>query len=223
MKTEPPSTNRIPVNGGTTGLSPRPLLAAVFLAVCFWGWIFGLPWGNFWWKMTAAAVVLSSFSLWYNRGALVHDYRVSLRHLGAGLLSAVLLYLIFWFGGELLQLLFPASGEKIGAVYATKSQLPHWLIAVLLVGIIAPAEEIFWRGFIQKRLVAATSPRFGLLLATSIYTLVHLWAGNPVLLLAAFVCGLIWGWLYQRSGSLSGPIFSHVLWDVSIFILLPLG
>lgn len=200
-----------------------PLFVAVFLSVCFWGWIFGTPWGNFWWKMTAAAVVLSGFSLWVNRADLSLDLCFSLRHAGYGILSAVLLYAVFWLGGELLRGVIPASGDMIAAVYAVRTALPEWAICLLLVFIIAPAEEIFWRGLVQKRLVALTNPRFGLIAGALIYALVHLWAKNGVLLPAAFICGIIWGWQYQRSGSLAGPIISHALWDAAVFIFIPLA
>jgi membrane protease YdiL (CAAX protease family) len=200
-----------------------PLLAAVFLSVCFWGWIFGTSGGNFWWKMTAAGIILSGISLWLNRNDRRRDYDFSLRQAGFGLLNAAALYLIFLAGGELLRLVFPGSGENIGAVYAARTQLPDWQIGVLLAVIIAPAEEIFWRGLIQKRLAALTSPTFGLGLGAVTYALVHLWAGNPVLLVAAFVCGVVWGGLYQHSGSLAGPIISHIVWDITIFLVWPLG
>jgi membrane protease YdiL (CAAX protease family) len=200
-----------------------PLFVAVFLGVCFWGWIFGTAWGNFWWKMTAAAVVLSGFSLWINRAVLPRDLCVSLRHAGFGILSAVLLYAVFWVGGELLRRVIPVSGNMIAAVYAVRTALPEWSICLLLVFIIAPAEEIFWRGLVQKRLAALTNPHFGLIVGALIYALVHLWAKNGVLLPAAFVCGIIWGWHYHRSGSLAGPIISHALWDATVFIFIPLA
>jgi len=203
-------------------ISVRPLLAAVFLAVCFWGWIFGLEWGNFWWKMTSAGVVLSGFSLWFNRRDLRADYCFTFANVGLGVAVAIALYAVFWAGGLFLGILFPGSRELIGSVYATKTALPEWTIALLLVCIIGPAEEIFWRGLVQKHLITATNSNVGLILAALIYALVHLWAKNGVLVLAAFVCGLIWGWLYLQRGSLIPVIVSHALWDVAIFIIAPL-
>jgi len=155
-------------------ISVRPLLAAVFLAVCFWGWIFGLEWGNFWWKMTAAGVILSGFSLWFNRRDVRADYHFTFADVALGVAVAVVLYAVFWAGGLLLGILFPGSREMIGSVYATKTALPEWTIALLLVCIIGPAEEIFWRGRVQKHLIAATNSNVGLILAALIYALVHL-------------------------------------------------
>lgn len=203
-------------------ISGRPLFVAVFLAVCLWGWIFGLDWGNFWLKMAVSAAVLAGYSLWINRADLHFDYHFSWRFVGNGIMSALFLYGIFWVGGYVLPHLLPSSRELIGAVYATKSALPAWTIVFLLALVIGPAEEIFWRGLVQKRLVAVTSPQFGLILGAVLYALVHLWAKNVVLILAALICGLVWGWQYLKSGSLIGVILSHVLWDIAVFIVAPL-
>jgi membrane protease YdiL (CAAX protease family) len=200
-----------------------PLFTGVFLGVVFWGWVFGLPSGNFWWKISIATAFLSSFALWINRTSLAEDFSLTRRDVGWGVVSAGVLYAVFWLGGAVLRAILPESGSMISAVYATRSALPLWALALLFICVIAPAEEIFWRGLIQKHLVRLSGPRFGVFAAALIYALVHLWANNAVLLLAAFVCGLAWGWLYQYSKSLSGPIFSHMLWDLTIFVLAPLG
>ncbi len=209
--------------GGQSPTSLWPLLTAVFLAVCFWGWIFGIDWWNFWWKMTIAGVCLSALSLWVNRGELRREFRFSAHDILLGLLSAVFLYLIFYLGGIVLRTISPVSGDYIGAVYNTKAALPTWAITLLLIIIIAPAEEIFWRGLVQKYFIRATCPNVGLVFGAAIYALVHLWAGNPVLVLAAFVCGLVWGWQYRQNGSLVGVILSHAIWDVAVFIVIPLA
>lgn len=172
--------------------------------------------------MTASTGILAGISLGINRADLRSEYRLSWSVTGTGILSALILYGIFWVGGHFLRAVFPGSGELISAVYATKAAVPPWVIALLLIFVIGPAEEIFWRGLVQKHLMAATSPGFGLLAGALIYTLVHLWAKNGVLLLAAFVCGLAWGWQYMKNRTLTGVIISHVLWDVAVFIIAPL-
>lgn len=75
----------------------------------------------------------------------------------------------------------------------------------------------------QGRLQAALSGPIGFLVATGIYTGVHLAGGNPILVLAAGVCGLFWGWLYLRYRSLLLNVTSHTAWDVAVFLLFPLG
>ena len=62
-----------------------------------------------------------------------------------------------------------------------------------------------------------------LFLTTVVYSLVHIVAFNVMLLVAAAVCGLFWGWLYQREQSLIPVILSHSIWDVIIFVVFPLS
>lgn len=47
--------------------------------------------------------------------------------------------------------------------------------------------------------------------------------GNPVLLLAALVCGLFWGLLYHFTKSLPLVVISHTAWDLLVFLVFPLG
>ncbi|MCS7170658.1 MAG: CPBP family intramembrane metalloprotease, partial [Candidatus Kapabacteria bacterium] len=99
---------------------------------------------------------------------------------------------------------------------------PAWLIALLLAVWIGPAEEVFWRGILQRYLQMRLQPIWGLLVATVLYALVHIWSGNPPLLLAAFAAGMAWGALFLWTGSLIPGIVSHALWDVLMFVVLPL-
>jgi hypothetical protein len=42
-----------------------------------------------------------------------------------------------------------------------------------------------------------------------------------MLVLAAAVCGLFWGVLYLRTGSILLVAVSHTLWDIAVFVLFP--
>jgi membrane protease YdiL (CAAX protease family) len=89
--------------------------------------------------------------------------------------------------------------------------------------IIGPGEELFWRGFVQRRLEIKKGKKSGLVLATALYTVVHIFTGNIILLIAALTCGIFWGWLYQKYRSMIINMISHSLWDVMVFIILPFG
>jgi hypothetical protein len=84
-----------------------------------------------------------------------------------------------------------------------------------------PAEEIYWRGFVQETLGGRLGKTGSLLLTSSIYALVHIVAFNFMLLVAAAVCGLFWGLLFLRERNLVTVMLSHALWDVMTFVLLP--
>jgi membrane protease YdiL (CAAX protease family) len=97
------------------------------------------------------------------------------------------------------------------------------MIALLLIFPIAPGEETYWRGLVQRRLTERVGPRAGLLLSASVYSMVHLPTLNPTLILTAFIGGLVWGALYELTGNLVPVIISHTLWDILIFVILPLA
>jgi membrane protease YdiL (CAAX protease family) len=61
----------------------------------------------------------------------------------------------------------------------------------------------------------------GIVAAAAVYAAAHWAAFNPLLALAAFGCGLYWGWLYAATGDLSAPIVSHLLWD-TLLLSFPL-
>ncbi|MHC4715797.1 MAG: CPBP family glutamic-type intramembrane protease, partial [Planctomycetota bacterium] len=63
----------------------------------------------------------------------------------------------------------------------------------------------------------------GLLVAAAAYCVVHVWAWNMMLLAAAAICGLFWGWMMLRFRSLWPGMICHVVWDVAVFVLLPIG
>jgi membrane protease YdiL (CAAX protease family) len=50
---------------------------------------------------------------------------------------------------------------------------------------------------------------------------VHIAAGNAMLVLAALAAGAFWGAMYLWTGRIAPVVVSHVLWDVTVFLLLP--
>jgi membrane protease YdiL (CAAX protease family) len=139
-----------------------------------------------------------------------------------GVLSVAVLYGIFYLGNWFVTAILDFASSQVANIYASKAQAPPALIATILVVWIGPAEEIFWRGYIQKSFADRWGSWKGYILASLIYALVHVWAFNFMLIMAALVAGLFWGLLFVRTGSLWPGIISHALWDVAIFILWPI-
>ena len=61
---------------------------------------------------------------------------------------------------------------------------------MLLIFIIGPGEEIFWRGFLQRHFSIKTEKLTGFALVTFFYTAIHFGSMNVMLILAALSCGL---------------------------------
>lgn len=138
-----------------------------------------------------------------------------------GLLAAVLLFIVFYLGNILIRLIFERAGEGIQNVYSFKQEAEPWRIGLLMLLVIGPGEELFWRGYLQRRISLKYGATKGFILATALYTLVHVATGNAVLVLAALICGLFWGWLYLRFNSMIINVISHTVWDIGVFLLLP--
>ena len=107
-------------------------------------------------------------------------------------------------------------------IYGMKDGMSPLTLSLLLLCVIGPAEEIFWRGFIQRSLSARYSPTLAFIVTTAIYTLVHLPSGNFMLIMAALVCGIAWGGLYWLwPNRLPSIIISHAVWDAAAFVWFP--
>jgi len=197
------------------------VLVTIPAAFLLWFLTFAVHRGNFWLKLSCSALLLALLALksLLKRGEKLFHVRV--RFVVVGILSAVLLYAIFWLGREISTALFPFASREIGNVYVTKAELNPAAIGLLLFFIMGPAEEIYWRGFVQKTLSRRLGRTTGLLITSAVYALIHIFAFNFMLFVAAAVCGLFWGLLYLREGSLVPVMLSHALWDLMTFVLFP--
>lgn len=205
------------------GSSLRSVYLSLAAAFVLWFFIFACPVGNFWIKLIFSASLLAAIGLISSRRERKSLFAFKIRYLWVGIGSALLLYGIFWIGKETANLLFSFAPGQIASVYATKTQLDAALIGILLVLLMGPAEEIYWHGFVQRRLVGRYGARNGVLGTAAVYALVHAVSLNPMLILAAGVCGLYWGLLFQREQNLIPLIISHSLWDLLIFVLFPMA
>ncbi len=177
-----------------------------------------------WWMSTNLTILLVLVTIldrhWWSEIRIDIKHRTLLK-VGFGVLSALFLYIVFYTGNIVSRQIFSFAKSGIENVYAFKSGVSPFRIAVLMVLLIGPGEELFWRGFLQRRLQMEQGRWRGFIIATSIYTLVHLASGNAMLILAAGLCGLFWGFLYVQKGSILLNIVSHTVWDVAIFLVFP--
>ena len=201
-----------------------PWAAAVFFSLLFHFRELG-PF-DFWWGMGTIIAVLVGTAVFADgsfRRSLREDLEEGVtRKVVLGVLTAVFLYLVFLAGNALSRRVLPFAGGGIEAVYGFKAGVPPWRVGLLLVFMIGPGEELFWRGWLQR----SWQERFGpaaLPLATALYAAVHIASGNPMLVLGAAVCGVYWGFLYRRFHSILLVAVSHTLWDVAVFLVFPFG
>ena len=194
----------------------------MILATLFWFVTFYLTWSSFWIKISFSAATLAILSLF-----LQPDHkeriRIDAKAIALGLVSAAVLYFIFWTGKAVSALILPFAGGQIGGIYDKGAGTPMWTIALLLFFVTGPSEELYWRGYLQKNLMMRFGQWQGWLLATAIYAAVHIWSFNFMLIGAAAVAGAFWGAMYWRLKNLAPVIISHSVWSAVIFAIFPMG
>ena len=188
-------------------------VTAIGLAMAFG--LFGLTFrgsrARFWERMTLTGFVLGTMAL--GNDAELRRLRFRERDVVLGLLSAAGLYVIFQAGDRMARTAMPQGSKEISDIYALRSLRPKEELAARLGLVIGPAEELFWRGFVQRRT--------GFLTATALYGGAHIVTGNATLIGAATVAGAYWGFLRAMGVPLGALVVSHVAWDIWIFLIAP--
>ena len=136
------------------------LLAAVFWFVMFFPYL-GLS-CNFWLLMTCASLTLTTLAIAFGGWPRLHferresavgvGSRLDWREFVLGVGIAIVLWGVFWLGDKCSQWLFDFARPQVDLIYGIKSGTPPMLIGLLLLLIIGPGEEIFWRGYVQRSL-----------------------------------------------------------------------
>jgi CAAX protease family protein len=93
--------------------------------------------------------------------------------------------------------------------------------ALALVLLIAPAEELFWRGVVQARLEPRLGAARAVALATALAVAAALASGERFLALATLPTYALWGALAAWRRSLVPAIVSHAIWSVLVASLAP--
>jgi membrane protease YdiL (CAAX protease family) len=202
----------------------RATKTALAIPVAFVLWIFvflTVFLANFWLRLALATAILLILATVINGGLKVGPGETKLVVLG--FVSGILLYLFFFAGYVIVVRNNPVLGSGVSSVYGLKSSSPVTLVFLLLLFPIGPAEEIFWRGLVQRNLTTKLGPNWSYLFSSGTYMAIHAATANITLMLTALIAGLVWGFLFLKTKSLVAPIISHVVWDELIFVLLPLG
>jgi CAAX protease family protein len=177
------------------------------------------PRERFWPRMTATGLTLGAYALVASPAA--RRLRLGPREVLLGVCSAAILHRTFLIGDRVARRIVPGGGRDIADIYALRGLRPRPEIAARLLTIIAPAEELFWRGLVQDALMRRYGRWHGAALATLAYGGVHAVTGNFTLLGAAGVAGAHWCLLYAVGVPLGALVVSHATWDVWIFLLQP--
>lgn len=206
--------------------SIRRISIALLAAFLLWGLMFSpltaahVP---FWGVMVCAALLLTGY-VSYHTPSWWRQLRFTPANIALGVAMAAALWLAFFIGDIVAAELFPFARPEVSAIYDIRVGISPWLLSALLLFLIGPAEEIFWRGFIQEQLSRRWGANAGFVIATALYTAVHIPSCNMMLTLASCVAGGFWGLAYRLIPQrFTAILISHALWDAAVFIWFPIS
>lgn len=203
----------------------KRLTFTLLVAAVLWGLMFfplTAPHFDFWQMMAGSALLLTGLATlfakaWWRR---LHFTREDIL---LGVAIAVVLWMVFWVGEKIATWLFDFARGQVDSIYTIKDGNSPALLSLLLVLLIGPAEEIYWRGYVQEQLTRKLGADRGFLIATAAYTLVHVASLNFMLVMSALVCGVVWGGLYRLfPDRFTAIVISHALWDAAVFVWFPI-
>jgi len=84
------------------------------------------------------------------------------------------------------------------------------------------AEELLYRGLIQKNAENVMGKYYALLFASLLFTALHMgWTSNLDLIFV-FLVALFYGYIFQKTRSIIGISLSHGISNILLFLVLPL-
>jgi membrane protease YdiL (CAAX protease family) len=177
------------------------------------------PRDRFWSRLTATGAILGAFAIAGEQSLQRPKLRV--RDVALGLGFAAGLYGIFQVGDRMARKILPLGDENIRDIYELRELRPSDEIGLRLAAVVGPAEELFWRGLLQRSISRRWGGVPAALSAAAAYGGAHVVTGNPALIGAATVAGLYWSTLALFGTPMAALIVSHVTWDIWIFLIAP--
>ncbi len=170
--------------------------------------------------LSTSCMIAASVSL----GGYTRLFRPKARTLVIGLISAVLLYLLFVAGAAGIDALHPlgigaSSEDSIYSLIASPSNPIGLQVLVLVFD--AVGYESFFRGVLQR----AGDGRLGVASPFAIAAAdaaIHLVSLNLLWAVTTFIVDSVWGAVFYFTGDMSSNVASHFVWDIAVFILFPI-
>ena len=165
----------------------------------------------------------------HKEGELGAVVRVRSGDLTAGILTGLVVMGAGWLALRYLAPSTSPRGAWLFQIYAHAGDVQGDALRTLLLLSVVVLEELVWRGFVQSRVRDAWGLRAAVPVTAVLYALAHLptmftlaapgVGPNPLLVLAAFGFGLVWGFLTLFTNRLLPAIMSHAV--VSYFLTAP--
>ncbi|MBS9348259.1 lysostaphin resistance A-like protein [Listeria welshimeri] len=138
-----------------------------------------------------------------------------------GVFSGIVLYIIFYIGAFILKVMPGGLDNSVEAAF-NKYSTNSLIIWSLLIIAIIPGEEIFWRGFVLKRLNQYFNHWFSNIFAAVLCMVMMLPSGNFAAITGIFVASLVWNVMYSYRPSLLMVYLSHLTFAFLLLAALPI-
>lgn len=195
----------------------NPLILSLLFVYAF-TWITFSNDKVFWYFYTFTILFLMSMAFYY---AKIEDELKTFQYFILGILFGTLTYILMLVGYKLIDIA-PFTSTKSVDAFVTKfgpSTIWHYLLLLL---IIAPGEELFWRGFIQQQLKKYLSPTYAIIVSAALFGFSLIFSGFWYGMLGAFFTGLVFGFLYEWKKSMPLIILAHITMLVLLLLVFPL-
>ncbi|WP_078552970.1 CPBP family intramembrane glutamic endopeptidase [Bacillus alkalicellulosilyticus] len=173
---------------------------------------------SFWLLLPLSLLVLISFTFFTSKP---YFFPFSTPHIGMGIATGFILYVSMVIGKGIIVSIYPPLMSQLTALYELVQPKEVWQYLLLFL-LVIPGEEIFWRGFVLERLLQSLPSKTSVVLAALLYTTAHLFSGSILLVLAALLGGLVWGYVYIKTKNITICILSHTVFNLFLLILFPI-
>jgi len=212
-----------------------PLVFAVVLGVVWYGFSAAmLGKSTILVLFLVAYGLLTALALWrmWRDGTLLDLFRFRSGDIALGAAVALFLGGTTFVGRQVLAPRGSPGDALVMRLYAQLGELPEARGKLILVSVgvalVAVLEEIVWRGLVQQVLEERLGVKKGWLGTAALYALAHVpsvWllampgAGkNPLVLMAAAFCGVVWGFLVGRMQRLPPALISHAVFTYGMAV-----
>lgn len=177
---------------------------------------------NVWLTIGASALLLLATTT-FGRGELPLWGRLSpARAIGVGIGAGGVMALVTHLAYPPVASLVPSIAAEVEGLYADLRQTPGPVLGTPLLLLAVAAEEAVWRGVLVRQMERKRTPLAIILVATVAYAVPQAFSGSWVLVLVALGCGALWTSLRVWSGSIIVPALTHAVWNLVVFVALPL-
>ncbi|MFK8793651.1 CPBP family intramembrane glutamic endopeptidase [Planococcus plakortidis] len=172
----------------------------------------------FWYMYTFAILVLMSIAI---VNYSVFDELKTWKSLLYGTLFGTLIYAALALGYLIFDLLPLNVAGPVSAIQALFAPTSIWHY-LLLMFVIVPGEELFWRGYIQQQLKKYMKLPLAILSASLLFGFALAFSGFWPSIVAGVLAGITLGILYEWKRSMPLLIITHLVFLILLFIVMPL-